>query len=141
MGSWRDTTSAEAQDQMDGLLETALDMAQRRLTESDQLPPFAITVTAQANWEVVSPYAMGSAGGDDLARDLWSALRSSRDHYQAVAVVTDVSLGNADAVQVHVEHAEPTAPALVMAVPYTRHSGDAELGTVRAAQSERTVWV
>lgn len=139
--SWRDDVSEHTHDDMDGLLSTALEMAEDQLRSAGQLLPFAVAVDESGERQlraVDSPGATTSLAIDDLV----AGLRDERASLRACAVVYDVALGDGDAVQVAVEHrdAAAPAPALLMALAYRRAGRRLQTGGVTAASGSRRIW-
>lgn len=52
--SWRNTASAEAQEALDTLLSTSIDLAVQNLQKSDSFIPFAVTVNAGQEHSLLS---------------------------------------------------------------------------------------
>ena len=140
MASWRDTTPQAAQDDMDVLLATALEVAQRQLAEEGALAPFGVVADDQGL--ALRGIAPGSAE-DTIAvvDELYDGLRLERSGLRGAAVVVDVRLpSGSDAIQVHVEHSDHRAPALVVALPYAGAGEDLTYGDVAAAAEPPRVW-
>lgn len=140
MASWRDATSPEAQNEMDTILDSALDLATERLTASEDLAPFAVTLTSAGEQQMLGAYPSETAQPSELLDQLFTSLRSDRGEQVVAAVVSDVLVEGQDAVQVHVEHSEPSAPALLMALPYERSATAVTFGSLRAARGQRRIW-
>ena len=49
MASWRDTTPQQVQDDLDGVVSTALDAALSLLTKNGQFFPFGVTVSDEGD--------------------------------------------------------------------------------------------
>ena len=139
MASWRDTTPQAAQDDMDVLLATALEVAQRQLAEEGALAPFGVVADDQG----LALRGIAPGGAEDTSR--WSTSCTTGCGWSArgarAAVVVDVRLpSGSDAIQVHVEHSDHRAPALVVALPYAGAGEDLTYGDVAAAAEPPRVW-
>ncbi|GAA0626109.1 hypothetical protein HPO96_35600 [Kribbella sandramycini] len=140
MASWRDTASEEAQETLDGLFSTALDLAEQQIGKQGGFAPFALHVTAEGDGSI----EMADEPDSDKALEiLWSGAREQRDKLAAVAVVVDVSLpddGWADGIRVEAEHREGVA--LIVVAPYRRKRlrRSVELGQFRSVPGEQRVW-
>lgn len=145
MSSWRDTASAQAQADLDGLLNAALGFAQHQLVERGEFFPYAAVVTTGGEAEMVeappSPADDRPASSDVIASCM-AQLNSRRHHLRATAIVADVRMPElgGDAIEVSLEHAE--GPALRVLLPYTRRRfrKGIEYGQVRAESCTRRIW-
>jgi len=140
MASWRDTTPQATQNDMDLLLSTALDVAQRQLADKGALAPFG--VVADDHGIALRGIAPGGAADTvEVLDELYDGIRLERSDLRGAAVVIDVRLpSGSDAVQVHVEHADPQAPALVLALPYAGAGDDLTYGSLAAAADRPRIW-
>jgi hypothetical protein len=140
MASWRDTTSQQAQDDLDGLLGAALPFAEQMLERSREFFPFAVGLSGEGETRVISglPDA-GIRPESTVVRSLLlDVLRHERDGVRAAAVVCDVRLADSDAVRVELEHIDGVA--IAVALPYTkkRFRGFG-YGDIRAVSSDERV--
>ncbi|HEY8700153.1 MAG TPA: hypothetical protein VIM08_04180 [Arthrobacter sp.] len=143
MTSWRDTASAQAQADLDGLLEPALGFAQQSLGERGEFYPYAVVVNIAGEQEMIMAEAPteqpeSTSVIDSITRDL----ASHRDNYRAVAVVADVRVREAgtDAIRVTLEHRE--GPVMSVVLPYTRRKfrGGYVFGELQGATAGPSVW-
>ncbi len=145
MTSWRETASAQAQADLDSLLNPALGFAQQQLKEHGEFFPYAVVVRADGETEMVA--ARPDAGDDrpassDVVAACRTTLAEQRDRLRAAAVVADVRLpGGSDAIRVELEHTE--GPALTVLLPYDkkRFGRGVDFGQLQAASGIRHVWL
>ena len=118
MTSWRDTASASAQEDLDGLLNVVLPLAQELLGKNGRFYPFGAGVSADG--EVALTAADAGLGEhpqpDRVLAGLYDGARATAAESRAAAFVADVQAGGSDAVQVELEHQDGIA--LVVLVPY-----------------------
>ena len=122
MDTWRDTTSQQAQDDLDGLLNAVMPLARQTLARYGDLLPFGAATLTNGHVSMLAAYP-----GDDLDAltnpevfdGLKDGVQQQAGEYRAVAFVADGLLDGADAILVDLEHREGVA--LRMMVPYRRH--------------------
>ena len=146
MSSWRDIASAEAQADLDSLLETMLGFAQQQLALHGEFFPYAAAIGQDGRLELVG--AAVEAQDDrpasaDVREACFEALSSRRDEIRAGGVAADVEVREpvaGDAIQVELEHAE--GHALAVLFPYSKPAGDGplEYGELSAHAGERRIW-
>lgn len=138
-GSWRDTTSDQAQDDLDELLDVVLTFADEQVARGGGLAPFGATVDTDG--------AAAMAAADPTSADARTALAVLRDGFRsqagvlrAVAVVATVRTGDSDAVRVELEHREGTC--LVVLQPYSRSRVRKKVtfGAMSVSVGERHTW-
>lgn len=137
MVSWRDTASEAAQGDLDGLLDSALTMAEQRLSERGEFYPFALVVDRSGATEVVA----AGTGSAQHAQELNArAVVAMRADIRAAALVVDVRLPETggDGIEVHLEHAEGTA--LGVLEPYRVEHGEVIAGGLEAFSAQRRIW-
>ncbi|WP_431965217.1 hypothetical protein [Nocardia sp. bgisy134] len=137
MVSWRDTASEAAQGDLDGLLDTALTMAEQRLSERGEFYPFALVVNRSGGTEIVA----AGTGSAQHAQELnVRAVVGMRAEIRAAALVVDVRLpeSGGDGIDVHLEHAEGTA--LSVLEPYRVEHGEVIAGGLEAFSAQRRIW-
>lgn len=139
MASWRDTASAEVQDDLDTLLDAALTTAERSLRDAGGFLPFAVARTYDGEDQLVN-VAVESTGADsqELVGALWQTLGEHRGNFRAVGVVTDRTANDGDQVAVQLEHAD--GPAIEVTLPYHLSGGDFEPGTLAAGEGIARLW-
>ena len=144
MASWRDSTSAQAQRDLDGLLNVVLAFAQQELRSHGEFFPFGAAIRVDGKVEMIA----ARPDPDDehpLASDVIAAcsetLTERRGAIRAGAVVVDVRTNEGvDAIRVDLEHAEGLA--LTVLLPYARkrlHRA-VEFGEIRAQAGQRQIW-
>jgi hypothetical protein len=141
MDSWRDTASEEAQQAVDDLFNSALELAGKQVGKQGGFLPFALTQTADGAGSV-------EMVGDDvdsfqMIDTLWTGLREQREDVVAVAVVADVRLaddGFSDGIRVEAEHRDGIALEIVAPYRRRRLRRSVEFGEFGLAPGERRVW-
>jgi len=118
MTSWRATASASAQEDLDGLLNLVLPLAQELLGKNGQFYPFAAAVSADGEESLTAADAgIGDhPQPDQVLAGLYDGARASAADIRAAAFVVDVLADGSDAVRVELEHQDGIA--LVVLVPY-----------------------
>jgi hypothetical protein len=144
MTSWRDTTPQPVQDDMDNLVQGAIDTAQSLLQKQGEFFPFGIAATNDGERRLV---AAGLDLGEHPASlavldSLHAGLLGTRDGFRAAAFVVDVHTEGSDAIMVQVEHRDG-GPALEIFVPYAkkRFRNGIEYGATTASTGQRHVWL
>ncbi len=144
--SWRETTSARAQRELDDLLAAVLPFAQQQLEKRGAFYPFAAVVGDQGSVEMIATRT--AAGGEhpnvaNVIEDSLRALRQRRDHIRAGAIAVDVKLTDTkvDAIEVDLEHVEGQAIAVLL--PYRRLSmrRGIEYQPLQAQAGPRRIWI
>lgn len=138
MASWRDRVSEPAQEDLDGLLDTALILAEERLAARGTLHPFVLAVDKQTGATDLVAVPQGPA---DQARESgYRAVGDIQPRIRAAAVVTDVRHGKTggDAIAVFLEHAEGVA--LSVLEPYRLEDGEIVPGDLEAHPEHRRIW-
>ncbi len=118
MTSWRDTASASAQEDLDGLLNLVLPLAQELLGKNGQFYPFGASVSTGGEASLTAPDAgLGEHPQPDrVLAGVYDGARATAGENRAAAFVSDVLIEGSDAVQVELEHRDGIA--LVVLVPY-----------------------
>ncbi|GGK40541.1 hypothetical protein [Nocardia camponoti] len=135
--SWRDTTPQAVQDDMDDLLDAALDLAEEHLTKSGEFVPFGLAIDADGRTKLFG-FATGDARqAQKLAFD---ALKDMRTEIRAAAVATDVSLPETgmSGIEVHIEHAN--GPAIGVLKPYALENGAIRAEPLEGFTATRAIW-
>jgi hypothetical protein len=142
MVSWRDTASAEAQDDFDQLFDAVLPFAEQTLSRYGELLPFGAAVSTDGK---VILLAADSGPGEHppsaaVLDTLHVGARASADRQRAVAFVADVRADGADAIQVELEHRQ--GASLVLVVPYTRRRlrRTITFGETRGSPGPARIW-
>ena len=132
MNSWRDDASPETRNRLDGLLDAALRAGREQLDHAGEFFPFAVTV---------------DAGGDtDLVQPELPASRDVADDLVAAAVVTNVGGVGEDAIAVALEDREGVA--IEVFLPYVtqrkvngkKPAQKHRFGDLLAAEGTRRIW-
>jgi len=142
MASWRDSTSQQAQDDLDGLLNAVLPFAEQTISKYGDMYPFGAAVTSDGQLKMLVADAGGGErpASQDVLDGLYAGARQSKDEHRAVAFAADVKANGSDAVRVELEHREGTT--LVLLVPYTRSrfKKTVTLGQMLGGLGERRIW-
>ena len=142
MTSWRDTTSALAQNDLDGLLNAVLPFAEESLSKHGEFYPFGAAVSAGGQTSLLGgdPALGEKPNSDAVLGTLYEAVRSEAAGLRAAAFVADVRAGGSDAVRVELEHAEGVS--LVVLLPYTRSrfKRTLEFGPMSVSAADLKVW-
>ncbi|WP_155993026.1 hypothetical protein [Nocardioides sp. URHA0020] len=118
MTSWRDTASPSVQQDLDGLLNLVLPLAQELLGKNGRFYPFgALVSTAGEVSLTASEVGLGEHPQPDrVLAGVYDGARATSGENRAAAFVSDVLVEGSDAVQVELEHRDGIA--LVVLVPY-----------------------
>jgi hypothetical protein len=142
MASWRANTSEATQQDLDGLLNTALGFAEQELRQRGEFHPFALAITVEGESVMVAPDPRPAPGADSssVLSTTKDTVRKDRASLRAVAVTADIRPKSGDAVQVELEHVE--GPALTVHLPYQlkRRRRQLALGELTASGSSRQFW-
>lgn len=144
VSSWRDMASQQSQDDLDSLLSATLPFAQQLLEKNGEFFPFGAMIEINDDLALTSadPAMIGEQPASaDVIDALVERFRALRDTTRAVAVVSDVQLGDSHAVRVELEHREGHSFAVIL--PYQQDpAGRATLyGDLALAGSRGTqVW-
>ena len=114
MSSWRDTTSEQAQADLDQLLETVLPLAEETLGKQAEVTPFGAGVTRDG--EITLLQVNASAAPDQregVLGDLYGAARGVVTQHRAFAFVAEETVEEGIRLRVDLEHHEGTAFAVV----------------------------
>lgn len=143
MTSWRDTASAQAQDDLDALANAVLPFAEQSVAKYGEFFPFG-AATDEATGEITMLAADPDLGEQPPSQQVLDALyrgaQAEADTRCAVAFVADVRARGGDAIRVELEHRE--GATLVILVPYTRSrfSKKVTLGQMSVGLGERRTW-
>lgn len=143
MPSWRESTSQQAQADLDEPLNASLGFAQQQLAEYGEFYPCAAAIRADGQTEMIAGQAR-TAGEHPAAAEIIAscvAELASRQHaIRAGAIIADVRLPNhrGNAIEVSLEHAE--GQALRVLLPYARRRKAVTYGPIRANDGSRRIW-
>jgi hypothetical protein len=139
--SWRDSVSAEAQADMDAMLEAALPFAQQMLAKHGEFAPYGVSMSTAGKIGMVAATAEAEhpVTAEVLAL-LYEGLRAQSADIRAAAVACDVKLRptGEDAIQVQIEHREGAVLAVVL--PYKKRGGKVTYGNLAAMPAEPRIW-
>ena len=140
--SWRDGASAEAQADLDGLLNAALPFAQQMLDKNGEFYPFGASVALDGKHAMVAaePGQGEHPKSDEVLALLLDGIRAQRQELRAVALAADVRVDGGDAVRVELEHRDGHALAVLLPYKKKRLGRGIEYGALRAGAAARRVW-
>ncbi len=142
MVSWRDSVSPQAQADLDGLVDAAVEFALRRIAVEGEFLPFAFVVSFDGQQQAVAvnyPRDQTLQPAEQLAAQ-WGAIDEMNDSLRAAAVAVNVTLTEAkrDGIEVTVEHREGVAIGLIF--PYTVGSNGTQVDPPSAYQESPRIW-
>lgn len=141
MTSWRDTVSEQAQADLDGLTDAAVNLALETIAARGEFLPFALAVSVDGERQVIAPdYPTSAAVVEQLAAH-WRAVTALKDSLRAAVVALNVTLTDPhrDGIEVSVEHREGAAVGLIF--PYTTGAdGAVELQAPSAHAMNPRLW-
>lgn len=143
MTSWRDSTSAKAQDDLDALFNAGLEAAENLLVKSGDFFPFGVEVDG----DELSLFGADPGLGEqppsvEVLRALVEAARSDRARLEAVALVSDVTtVGEGDAVRVQLEHREGVVLEIVVPYRRRRFGGKVTFGEMAVSGGGHLIWI
>jgi len=143
MSSWRDSASQQAQDDLDGLLDTVMPLARKMLDKSGEFFPFGASVSARGESRLWSgdPGKGEHPASAEVISMLVDGLRQRRDDLRAAAICFDVQLPDTDAVRVEFEHRDGQAIAVVLPYKKKRFGRGVDYRDLRGSTANKQVWV
>jgi hypothetical protein len=146
MTSWRDTTSEEAQNDLDRLADATVAAARNFLDRNGEFIPFPMAIKADGELALIGlqqPETPEIPLPQDVIDGIIDLFRDRRDSIRALAIGADVRLASEDldAIEVRLEHREGVS--LSVLVPYLRDSLDEsyEYEEPRAQVGEPVIWI
>ncbi|MDH3754425.1 MAG: hypothetical protein OEU32_11195 [Acidimicrobiia bacterium] len=113
MSSWRDSVSDGTLADVEGLVRSALPVAQKALEERGGFVPYAAAVRIDDEVEIMAADMSAAipAETDVVLEELVTDLRDRADSVRAGAVISEIRLpdSNADAIRIRVEHRDGVA--------------------------------
>jgi hypothetical protein len=142
MTSWRETTSQQAQEDLDALLELTLPFAQQQLAEHGEFFPFAAAVGADGAPRLIAadPGLGERPASTDVLDQLVSGLREQAGDIRAAALVADVRVGESDAARVELEHRDGQAICVLLTYKRRRLRRGVDYGELGAAPGQPRIW-
>ncbi|MFI6313220.1 hypothetical protein ACIBEK_24230 [Nocardia fusca] len=135
--SWRETTSEAVQADLDALLDSAIVLAEKKLSKRGEFYPFAMAVEIDGGQRLIE----AGAGTARQAREMnLQALRGMRNQIRAAVLVVDVALPetSSSGIEVHLEHVD--GPAIGVLEPYTITGGEVTAAPLEGFTAQRAVW-
>jgi hypothetical protein len=142
MESWRDSTSQQAQDDFDSLLNVCLPLAQDQLAKSRAFGPFHCTVTHDGQL-ALGMFAPEDSPGIDIVSGNREALRQQRGEIRSCAVAYDVRVADlkTDAIQIDLEHSDGATLTLVVPYSFAGLRRRLTLEPMRVSRGVPQIWV
>jgi hypothetical protein len=141
MTSWRDTTSEQAQADLDQLLDEVLPLAEQTLGKAGELAPFGAGIADDGDVSLITVDVSGKPEVRDAALgDLLAAARSIADDHRAFAFVAEVVAEEGHQVQVELEHREGTAIRIVADYDRSRLRRQVTRTGMKAKAARPVVW-
>ncbi|MGX5680000.1 hypothetical protein [Schumannella luteola] len=145
MHSWGDAVSEATQAELDRLLNSALRLAQSRLTEAAVFEPAALVVAEDSRVLELEPDRSGLGKHPEAEVVIDNAvrhLRRVRTEVRCTAVVFSTRLAKerTDAVEVRIEHRDGASAVVLMPYKKATFGGRTEYGSLKAFSSRREVW-
>jgi hypothetical protein len=143
MVSWRDSVSKQAQADLDGLVDAAVEFALQRIAAAGEFLPFALAVSLDGQRQSIAvdyPRDQTLQVVEQLAAQ-WDAIDDIKDSLRAAGIAVNVTLtqANQDGIEVTVEHREGVAIGLIF--PYTTGPDGARLDSPSAHRQSPRIWV
>jgi hypothetical protein len=143
MPSWRDSSSPQAQADLDELLNASLRFAQQQLADHGEFYPYAAAIRLDGETEMIGGQvhtASEHPAANDIIASCVAQLASRQHAIRAAAIIADVRLPDHDgeAIEVSLEHAE--GQALRIHLPYARQHKTIDYGQIRAGAGSRRIW-
>lgn len=139
---WRASASQTAQDDLDGLLNFVLPVAEELLGKHAEFYPFGAAVSndGEASLAGADPGLGEHPASDAVLAALYQGARMSSTSVRAAAFVVDVIVEGSDAVRVELEHREGIA--LVVLAPYKRRrfKRAVTFGQMSVSSGDPRVW-
>jgi hypothetical protein len=142
MTSWRETTSQQAQEDLDALLELTLPFAKQQLAEHGEFFPFAAAVGADGAPRLIAadPGLGDRPASTDVLDQLVGGLREQAGDIRAAALVDDVRVGESDAARVELEHRDGQAICVLLPYKRRRLRRGVDYGELGAAPAQPRIW-
>ncbi len=142
--SWRDTTSEHVQSDLDRLLNTVLPFADEMLRRHGEFYPYGAAITREGEEQVfAADPGEETPNPSEVLTSLVTGMSAEAAELRAAALVSDVTSGKADAIMVHLEHAD--SMAITVLLPYRMADGepeeaDIDYDTMSATPAEALIW-
>lgn len=143
MSSWRETTSQQAQDDLDRLLGAILPFAEGKLRDEGGFHPFGVMIDDKGEPVIVSsdPKLNLEPKADEILAALVHEAKESADKSRAVAFVTDVFADGANAIKIDLEHREGVAVMVLRAYEMQEGEGsEPSFGELTAFEDSPQIW-
>lgn len=142
MTTWRDTTSEQAQSELDSLLNAVLTFAEQTLVKYGEFYPYGAGITRSGEIAMLAadPGVGDNPASDEVLALLYETATARADEWRALAIVSAISTTGGDAVRVELEHSEKVA--LIVLLPYSVDPATREVttGDLQAGAAEPRIW-
>lgn len=145
MHSWGDAISDATQAELDRLLNSALRLAQSRLSEAAVFEPVAVVVVEDGRVLELEPDREGLGKhpeADAIIDNAVRHLRRVRTEVRGTAIVFSTRLAKerTDAIEVRLEHRDGAAAVVLMPFKKATFGGRTEFGDLKAFSARNAVW-
>ncbi|HBX76664.1 MAG TPA: hypothetical protein DEG43_03370 [Acidimicrobiaceae bacterium] len=141
MTSWRDSASQQSQDDLDGLLNSALPFAQQMLDKNGEFFPYGVALDAEGPIEMVAGWTGSERPPSaEVLQVIGDALRTRAATLRAVAIVADVLTDGSEAIRVELEHREGASMTVLLPYKKRRFGQGIEYGDLAAGATHRRIW-
>jgi hypothetical protein len=143
MTSWRDTTSVQAQDDLDGLLDPALSFATSQLEKRGAFYPYAVVVLADGGHKFVMQDLKDThPTSAQIITSLIVVLTDQREELRATAIVADARIReqSCDTVRVTLEHREGQAMNVLLPYRKRRFRAGIEYYPIETVPADTYIW-
>jgi hypothetical protein len=142
MTSWRDSASQAAQDDLDGLLDVVLPLAEDLLGKNGEFYPFGGSVSRRGETSITAadPGLGEHPASDEVLGRLYDGARTNAPNARAAAFVADVRADGSDAVRVELEHQEGVALEVLLPYRRSRFTKAVTFGKMSAAPGRTKIW-
>ncbi len=145
MTSWRDSTSEQAQDDLDRLADATIAAARNFLDRNGEFIPFPMAVKADGELALIGlqqPETAEVPNPQDVIDGIVELFRTRRDSIRALAIGADVRIPDDDIDAIEVRLEQRDGVSMTVLIPYIRDSLDEtfEYEEPRAQPGDPFIW-